>query len=46
MDRLGTTDSFGFGVGTSAVLINSPEVGSEDEPWEVGVICGWGTEFV
>lgn len=24
MERLGTTNSFGFGVGTSAVLINSP----------------------
>jgi hypothetical protein len=30
MDRLGATDSLGFGGGTSAVLINGPEVGLED----------------
>ena len=40
MDRLGTTDSFGFGVGTSTVLINGPEVDSGDGPRTVGVICG------
>jgi len=46
MDRLGTTDSFGFGVETSVVLSNGPSESSDGGRWAVGAICGGGTEPV
>jgi hypothetical protein len=46
IDRLGAVDSFGFGVGTSAVLTDGTGVGPEGRHSMTGAICSGGTGFV